>query len=475
MVSSDSQTLIAGRVYDSERVNETPEETQLAAWGFAHKVAFRFAFCYLCLYLYPFSSTLGWYWSMWLRWKPIETPWSQMVPWVAAYVLHWGHSVSMSLMADSPYGYVKLFCRALIALLATLVWSLIDRRSVAYAKLDQWIHLWVRIVLAFTMISFGACKIIPVQAPFPDLVTLLQPYGDVGSSRFFWDFLGVSSGYQTFAAFFETAAGVLLLVPGLTTLGALMSFGAMVAVFTQSGFFGVPDKLVQLHLILFALLLVVPDIPRLMNTFVLNRRAEPERRTPLFRQSWMNYSVWGIEWALGAYIIVHMVTWGSATWNEMKSLPVKTPFYGIWTVDEFIADGQVRPPLLNDKLRWQRMIVDCSPAIKEIPETMVATIQQMNGDFSPYVASVDTKNDVLSLKSPSEADLATLARMFIHTGFRENQNAQLHYNQPSPDKAVLDGVVDGHRLFVTLKKEEREFVLRDIKFHWVIEDKDIHY
>jgi uncharacterized membrane protein YphA (DoxX/SURF4 family) len=383
----------------------------------------------------------------------------------------------MGFLPDSPYQYVKLLCRVLIAVLAVLVWSLLDRKSTAYPKLNQWIHWWVRIALGLTMVAFGAYKIFPMQAPFPDLVTLMQPYGDIGSSRFFWNFLGVSGGYQTFAAIFETSAGLMLLVPGMTTVGALMSFGAMVAVFTQSKFYGVPDALVQLHLILFALFLLVPDVPRLMNLLVLNRGTQPESRKPLVPQRWLNASLWGIQWAAAAYIIVHMVTWGWTTSNEVKRLPVEIPFYGIWNVDEFTADGQVRPPLLTEGSRWQQVIFDGVPAqpSKGLSRKMLAAIQEMNGQFLTYVASVDTKNGVLSLNAPSSADLNGLTRIYIHTAFPENENAQLHYSRPSPDTVVLQGDLDGHRLHVTLRKEEREFALRDIKFHWVIGDKDIHY
>jgi hypothetical protein len=191
----------------------------------------------------------------------------------------------------------------------------------------------------------------------------------------------------------------------------------------------------------------------------------------------LNYSLWGIPWAVGAYIILLMVSHGRTLMNEIKSLPVKTPLYGIWRVDEFTADGQVRPPLLTDNLRWQRVIFDCAPALvfKGVPERMVTTIQEMNGQFSPYVASVDTKNSILSLRSPSSEDLSTLARFFIHTNFREHENNDLHYNRLSPDTVLLDGVVDGHRLLVRLSKEEREFALREIRFRWVVEDKDIHF
>jgi hypothetical protein len=448
-------------------------------WSTAHKVAFRFAFSYICLYLYPFSSTLGWFWWFWVRWEnnTFETPWRQMVPWVAARILHLGYPVTVNPIRDSAYQYVKVLCLLAIAALATIVWSFIDRKRTSYQKLDRWTHWYVRVVVGIAMIGFGACKIIPVQSLPPDLVTLMQPYGDIGGNRFFWEFLGASGGYQIFAGLTETAAGVLLLIPGLTTLGALASVGVLIAVFTQSGFYGVPDKLAQLHLLVLALFLVLPDVPRLMNALVFNRATKPETSRPLFRQRWMNYSLWGIQWALGVYIILLMLGQGKALSSEINKLPITTPFYGIWTVEKFTADGEDRPPALTDNLRWRRVIFDGAPGLAGLGKSpkVVATIQEMNSQFSPYIATVDTKNGTLSLKTPSSDDLNTGARFLIHTAIGEETNAELNYKRPSPDTLTLEGVVNGHRLLVTLKKEDRQFALRDMKFRWVVEEKDLNF
>jgi hypothetical protein len=463
-------------------VDEVPEPLGRVAaevpWGTARKVAFRFLFLYLCLYLYPLSATLGWYWGFWVGWwrHTYETPWRQIVPWVAAHILHLRGAVRVGLGGDDIYEYVKVFCFVLIAVLATLIWSVVDRKRTSYAMLNQWARFYVRIVLALTMIGFGTYKIVPIQAPPPDLVTLMLPFGDFGANRLFWAFLGSSAGYEIFAGIVETLGGVMLLIPGMTTLGALISLGALGAVLTQGGFYDVPIKLAVPHLILLALFLLLPDVPRLINLLVLNHATEPRDRKPLFRRRWLNYAVWGSQWALGFCAAVTVLFSAITQIRQRNMVPVTAPLYGIWKIDEFTADGELHPPLLTDDLRWQRVIFESDTRLSP---TMVATIQEMNGQFSiPCIAALDTDKGTLSLKSPSVADLESYG--VVHTTIdslpaSEQGKAQLKYNRLSPDAMILEGQMNGHWLRVRMTKEERQFKLKERRFHWITEDKDVAY
>src|SRR5205823_5447689 len=133
-----------------------------ASWTTAQKIAFRFAFSYLALYLYPFSATLGWFWWFWVSWQS-HTPWRQLVTWVAPPGM--GAPIPSSASGDSTYDYMKVLCFIVIATLATVLWSVLDRRRREYSRLNQWLRWYVRVVLAYTMIGFGSIKIIPVQVP----------------------------------------------------------------------------------------------------------------------------------------------------------------------------------------------------------------------------------------------------------------------------------------------------------------------
>jgi hypothetical protein len=62
--------------------------------------------------------------------------------------------------------------------------------------------------------------------------------------------------------------------------------------------------------------------------------------------------VFGV-WLLGLNAHLGLIGW--RTYGSGRTLP---PLYGIWDVDEFLIDGQVRPPLLTDTGRWRRVIFE---------------------------------------------------------------------------------------------------------------------
>src|SRR5207244_10396463 len=139
-------------------------------------------------------------------------PWHQIVPWVGAHILRLTRPITViGESADSTYENVKVLCFVLIAALATVVWSMLDRRRISYAKLDQWLRLYVRIVLACAMFVYGGDKVIPSQMTPPSLSTLMQPFGDLTPYQLLWSFIGAGTPYQVFAGVVEMPAGTLIL------------------------------------------------------------------------------------------------------------------------------------------------------------------------------------------------------------------------------------------------------------------------
>ena len=170
------------RARDQQRVDRAlepraqgPAETP---WGPARKAAFRFAFSYLALYLFPLSTSLsatfGRFWADSKLVAMYEGLWHKIAPWVGAHILHLTRPITIvGESADSTYENVKVLCFATIAALATVVWSVIDQKRIAYSKLDQWLRLYVRLVVACAMFIYGAGKVIPAQMLPPNLSTLM--------------------------------------------------------------------------------------------------------------------------------------------------------------------------------------------------------------------------------------------------------------------------------------------------------------
>ena len=90
--------------------------------------------------------------------KWAEAPSHALCSWAAVHVFHLTgpegryHPTGSG---DTTLDYVLVFCFAVIAAFATLVWSVLDRRRPNYTTLYACLRLLVRFTLAFTMLSYS--------------------------------------------------------------------------------------------------------------------------------------------------------------------------------------------------------------------------------------------------------------------------------------------------------------------------------
>ncbi|HET9229508.1 MAG TPA: hypothetical protein VFR31_22700, partial [Thermoanaerobaculia bacterium] len=201
------------------------------------------------------------------------------------------------------------------------------------------------------------------------------------------------------------------------------------------------------HLLLMAVFLAAHGSMRLANLLVLNRPAEPEEVRPLFRRKWLARTAA----ALAAVFILYetsrllygsyrdLVDYGS----EAAS---KSPLYGMWTVEELVVDGKVRPPLVTDEKRWRRIFFTTPGRV---------AIQLMSDSHERYnLVLHDEKKRTLVL------------------GKRRNRSwkTTLVYRQPRPDVLFVEGLFDGHQVQARLRlTEPPEFLLMTRGFRWINE------
>jgi len=62
---------------------------------------------------------------------------------------------------------VLLFCTLVVAVLATVVWSILDRTRENYITLYKWFRLCIRICLAGQMFAYAWAKAVPCKCHFP--------------------------------------------------------------------------------------------------------------------------------------------------------------------------------------------------------------------------------------------------------------------------------------------------------------------
>ena len=420
----------------------TEDLRPVPVWSPVKWVLFRFVFSYLVLYSFPFPLFYIPYVGMGFMWY--FQMWGKLVPWVGQQLFGVTITVQPNGSGDTTYNYVQVFCYFVIAAIATLVWSLLDRRRRNYARLYEWLRIYTRFVLAVAMVGYGAFKVIPSQFPAPSFDRLMQPYGDSSPMGILWTFMGASVAYNVFAGLGELVGGLLLVFRRTTLLGALVCIGVMSNVAMLNFSYDVPVKLYSVHLLLMAVFLAAHDLRRLANVLVLNRPAEPYEDRPLFRRKWLHRGskVLGVLFVGYVTFTSLQFSYTSAKdWNDVA----KSPLYGLWDVEELVVDGQVRPPLVTDSDRWRRVMFTGGNRM---------SFQLMSGTRDRYNVAIDPKKRTLDFtKRDDPVWKSTLA-----------------YARPQPEVLVLQGAFDGHKVRARLRKGEiPEFLLTTRGFHWINE------
>jgi uncharacterized membrane protein YphA (DoxX/SURF4 family) len=424
-------------------------ESQIQQWSPATRVAFRFCFVYFGLYCF-FTQISG---SL-IPVANVDSPelsslWPMrhIVTWSAAHILRIATPVTYveTGSGDRIFDWVMLFCLLVIATVATVVWSTLDRRRENYVTLYKWFRLAIRLCLAGQMFSYGLAKVVPLQMPYPSLVRLLEPFGNFSSMGVLWSSIGASPAYEIFAGSAEMLGGILLVVPRTTTLGALVCLADMIQVFMLNMTYDVPVKLLSFHLILLSLFLVAPDLRRLANLFFLDRPAGPSTQPTLFATPRANRIALAAQ-VIFCAVLVGVNVYGSwSIWHQFGGGAPKSALYGIWDVDQLAIDGQIRSPLLIDYGRWRRVIFD-------IPIRM--SFQRMDGSFARFGASIDINKQTVALTKDDDKDW----------------KSSLTFQRPAPDELILDGAMDGNKVHMKLQLiDSAKFLLVSRGFHWAQE------
>jgi len=419
-------------------------------WSLAARIGFRFAFSYFILYLGP--GAVG---ALGIRDRIIHTPyrdvwvafWHNVVPWVGANVLHLKGDFREipNGSGDELYDYILVFCIVILALASTAIWSWLDRKRPNYERMHAWLRLLMRLSVVAPMVGYGVNKLFRAQFAEPPLVRYIDPLGQASPMGLLWTFMGLSRAYSIFGGIGEVAAGLLVLVPRFVTLGSLLMIGVMSNVLMLNMGYDVPRKIYSIHLILIGVFLLLPDVRRLLNMFILNRPVDPAREAPLFKNKRWNFGA--LIFQLGYGLLALITASHQARLDEVKAATHLPPVWrGVWAVDDFVLDNVSHPPLETDKERWRYVVFDT-------PDLL--SIQYMDESLQQYYQRLDQEQNTLKFSVLGRTDW----------------KATLSLDRSQPDRITMTGGVDGRPLTVRLRKldmsDPNKFLLINRGFHWV--------
>jgi len=409
-------------------------------WTLAHRLLFRFVFSYLVLYnARALAFPPG---GPWLA-RPYFNLWHAINPWVAIHIFGLSGQRTTYFVTgsgDTTLAYIENLLYLVLAIVATIGWSILDRRRAEYRTLHTWLRILVRYTLAFTMFGYGFAKVIPLQFRSPNFARLVERYGDFSPMGVLWQFMGASIPYIIFSGAMEVVGGALLLFRRTTLLGAMILCAVLSNVVALNFCYDVPVKLYSSNLLLMAVFLVVPDLGRVLNLLVRNRAVEPADLTlPSFQRRWLRL----------AGLVFQLVCIGNVLYNNSSRdwrmyqqtfiSPPRQPLHGLYEVESFSRNGAELPPLTTDKTRWSKLIVD--------------------GPAGWSVRLMDESPLALATTYDDAAHTVTLTKA-----------GSVSYSQPDPNHLLLHGTLNDAAIDIRLRRiDPSQFLLKNRGFHWISE------
>jgi len=420
------------------------EPAQALRWNLPLRIAFRFCFAYFTLFCLaegmipallpaPFQiPELALFW-----------PLRQITLWTAAHIFGVKRAIGYIGGSDTLFGWTSFFCLLVIAVVITAFWSVLDRHRQNYVMLHKWLRLFMRFALASVLFGYGFFKVIPLQMTFPSLVRLVEPFGHLSrGALLFWS-IGAARPYEIFTGLAEVLGGILLILPRTTALGALVSFADTVQVFALNMAYNFIVKLFSLHLVVFSLFLLAPELKRMYSFFFLNCETGPSSQPPLFRSSRANHIALAVQVLFGLFLAGINLQEDVKLWYSLGGGRPRPSLFGIWDVEQMSVDGQVHPPLLTDNSRWRRVLFDY---------TTSTSFQRMDDTFASFGSSINDKDKTLTLTKAGD----------------QNWRSTFSFQRPAQDQLTLDGAMDGHNVHMQLKLFDRNRLpIVSDRFHWI--------
>ncbi|HEY4304965.1 MAG TPA: hypothetical protein VGM82_10890 [Gemmatimonadaceae bacterium] len=245
------------------------------AWHPATRAAFRFCFVYFGLYVITTQTFEAFVLVPGVSLPELGTlaPVRPLFLWIGRRLL--GLTLPdpccTTATGDNVFGWVTVFSLLLIALVATIVWSVVARRRTEHVRLYGWFRLILRVAVGVSFLYYGFAKVIPLQMPTLDLERLVEPFGHFSPMGVLWASVGASPAYEVAIGSAEVLGGLLLFFPATTLVGALICMMDGTMVFLMNMTYDVNVKLLSFHLVLMSLVLIAPNVRPLLDLLILHR------------------------------------------------------------------------------------------------------------------------------------------------------------------------------------------------------------
>lgn len=419
-------------------------------WSIAHRIGFRFLFSYFLYYTLfdyvtysiPYGHLLSGITSSF---------WEFLVPPVGEHILGIEGEIYMGPngSGDSTSDYVALFIKFALAIVTTVVWTVLDKRRLRYERIRSVFIIYLRYFLAGVMISYGFAKVFPLQFSEPSLHGLVKSYGDFSPMGVLWRFMGSSVSYTIFSGAAEVFAGLLLFHRKTLRLGAFLSFGVMANVVMLNFSYDVPVKLFSLHLLLMSMVLMGSDLKRYMNFFIFNKPVTATEITSYFSSVSLNRAGLVTKILFIGILLFANISGRYESYSSIEKRKAQV-LYGIHKVNHFgvmsTSDsiGYKNDVAVPDSIRWDQLVIHYPTATR--------------------IYYKDNTNDLMKYK------VDTLEKTLNIWSYDSTRVFSFDYYQKSQETLLLKGIGGQDSLEIRMHLFPKDsFLLYKRGFNWISE------
>lgn len=412
-------------------------------WTELQKILFRFFFVWFCL-----MSTIL------IVWLPIIGDLFSEIYYYPSfffqnYVLNlhetprWEHALTGS--GDTLDDWVLYLAYFIIAIVAAIIWSIIDRKAKGYDQLYNGLRIGLRYFLSYIMFLYGIQKIFVLQMPYPSLAQFYTPLGDFTPMRFTWMFMGYSAPYQFISGFLEALGAVLIIFRRTRLVGLLLLLGVLANVVMLNYFYGVPVKLFSSFLLIITIFLLTEYAVRLRDFFFTDKAIEATPSPEM--DSRTKDIVTGLNIAFLVFAIGYH-SFRSLSYAQQSRNRPELEISGAFDVELFEHNGDTIL-LPTDTMRWNRIVI--SPGYRE------------GSGYGNILRGTSTLNS---------AGFRLDSAQNVKVNLRPKGSFVGKHSADNADQFRWEGTLDGDSLTMLLKRNEQSFTLDNRKFMWIMEQKD---
>jgi hypothetical protein len=337
----------------------------------------------------------------------------------------------------------------ILAALGAVSWLLMDRERRLEIQIAHASQIMTRYVLAAGMLVYGIPTLVPLYARQPDAVDLATIYGEFAARDVMDLAIGYGPVYQGYIGLQHVVAGVCLLIPRAVPFGALlalMTMGHASMLFTGFNHGGTRLEYgaatLAGHFTVMALILILPDWRRVVDIFLLNRRAVKSDLLRARPDLGLSPSAsHRLRIAAIAAIILPPVVRDVLVLRDVRA---KSPLNGVYAVESMVRNGVSLPLTYETPGRWQFVAIG-----NYADRAMIRLTDGTRLDFR--IGEPDTSSSTWR-RAQTEAHPDSGGSMAL-TPTPAGSISTLHYQRPAPDRLELNGIFAGDTVRAVLRRQ----------------------